>query len=203
MKRTLSLILLIGLFSLAAFADIAQPDKTPNREVKPKAAKQIDTYLQIRLDRDAKEARLLIPKKFAKELRAALDEMDGGEDSNAALTDNAGGSFTRTQTIVSGLFLSLAMVFGGMWFVRSGKAATTSGKALIILAVVTGAGSTATLVYANVGPPPSARSITNQIFSKAVNDYGFGGGKIKLELTDETSPKLIVPNPQATPATDE
>ena len=204
MKRTLSLTILICAFSLVAFADIARPDKSPNRVEKPKAVKQIDTVLQIRLDRDAKEARLLIPKKYAKELRAALDEMESGEDSNAAVAENTSGSFSRTQTIVSGLFMSLALVFGGMWFVRSGKAATKSGKALVILAIVAGAGSAATYVYANAGPPPSALSITGKIFSKSVNDYGYGSGKIKIEVTDEENNlRLIVPNPQSTPSADE
>jgi len=206
MKRTVCLTILILTASLAAFADIARPDKSPNRVEKPKAAKQIDTVLQIRLDRDAKEARLLIPKKYAKELRAALNEMESGENSNAAVAENTAGSFSRTQTIVSGLFLSLALVFGGMWFVRSGKAATKSGKALVIFAIVAGAGSAATYVYANAGPPPSARSITGKIFSKSVNDYGYASGKIKLQISDDADdiyPRLIVPNPQATPSADE
>ncbi len=206
MNRTLSLTLLICAFSLAAFADIARPDKSPNRVEKPKAVKQIETVLQISLDRDAKEARLLIPKKYAKELRAALDEMESGEDSNAAVAENTAGSFSRTQTIVSGLFLSLALVFGGMWFVRSGKAATKPGKALIVFAIVAGAGSAATYVYANAGPPPSPRSITGKIFSKSVNDYGYASGKIKLEVSDEAGDnnlRLIVPNPQPTPSADE
>jgi hypothetical protein len=177
--------------SLAAFADIARPDKTPKNTPKPKG---IDSSMTIRLDREAKEARLLIPRSQLKQLRAELEQMDDDGDNTAAVTDG----FGRTQTIVSGMFLSLALVFGGMWFVRSGKSATRTGRSLFILAVLAGLGSAATFVYANAGPPSEARSITGKMFSQSVHIYNFGYGRVKLEASPASEGDgiiLIVPNP--------
>jgi hypothetical protein len=101
------------------------------------------------------------------------------------------------------MFLSLAFVFGGIWFVRSGKAATKTGKILVLLAVIASVGSAATFVYANAGPPPEARSITGKMFSQAVHYYKFGSGKIKLETKadgDGEGVELIVPDPQSSPS---
>jgi hypothetical protein len=56
--------------------------------------------------------------------------------------------------------------------------------------------SVATLVYANAGPPPEARSITSRMFSDAVHMYKSGSGRIKLEVSDNVNnPELIVPDP--------
>jgi hypothetical protein len=179
------------LASVAAFADIARPDKTPAKTPKPKAS--IATRMDIRLDRDAKEARLIIPRSQLKQLRAELEQMDDDSGNTAEVTTPG---VSRTQTIVSGIFLSLALVFGGLWFVRSGKAATKTGKGLVVLVVFAGIASAATYIYANAGPPAEARSITGKMFSQAVHIYGFGGGEIKLEAGNEEKPiQLIVPNP--------
>lgn len=197
MKRILCLTTLILLVSAAAFADIARPEKTP----KPKTSKSIETAMNIKLDSDAKVARLIIPKSQIKQLRAELEKLDDDSDNTAAVTTP--GSFTRTQTIVSGSFLSLALVFGGVWFVRSGKSSTKTGKGLVILAVVTGIVSAATMVYANAGPPPEARSITGKMFTQAVHMYNGGWGTVRLETGDQTQIQLIVPNPPDKPKTDE
>ena len=199
MKRIICLTILVLLVSIAAFADIARPD--PAKTPKQKTSKSIETGMSIRLDADAKEARLIIPKTQIKQLRAELEKLDDGTDNTAAVSSP--GSFSRTQTIVSGMFLSLALVFGGMWFVRSGKAATKTGKTLVILAVLTGLGSAATIVYANAGPPPEARTITGKMFTQAVHMYGTGWGTVRLEAGDQQQIELIVPNPPDKPKTDE
>ena len=185
MKRLICLTTIFFLASVAVFADIARPQ--PNKD--PKPVKSLDATMTIRLDRNAKAARLLIPKSQIKQLRAELEQMDGDSDNTAAVTTP--GNFTRTQTIVSGTFLSLALVFGGMLFVRTGK---TSGKALVILAVLAGLGTAATFVYANVGPPPEARSITSKLFNdKVFTPYQFASGSIKIEAVDSGGVQLIVP----------
>ena len=190
MKRIICLTTLVFLSSMVVFADIAQPK--PEKAQKQKAS--IETGMSIKLDPDAKEARLIIPKSQIKQLRAELEKLDDGSDNTAAIT--MPGSFSRTQTIVSGTFLSLALVFGGMWFVRSSKAGTKTGKSLVILAVVTGIVSAATLVYANAGPPSEARSITGRMFTEAVHMYRSGWGIVKLEAGDQEQIQLIVPDPQ-------
>jgi len=132
MKRIICILTLIFTAAAAGFADIPRPDKSPKNGNK----KSIETNMIIRLDSNATEARLLIPKSELKQLRAQLDEMDDDSDNTAAVT-----SFGRTQTIVSGIFLSLAIVFGGIWFVRSGKGSTRTGKVLVIGAMLAGIGS--------------------------------------------------------------
>ena len=53
MKRIICLTSIFMLASLAAFADIARPEKSPKPVEKPK--KSITAFMSIRLDRDAKE----------------------------------------------------------------------------------------------------------------------------------------------------
>jgi len=196
--KTLFLALAAVLFcSAAVVADIPRPDTTPHHTPRPSSS--ISTDLDISLDRDAKEARLIIPRSQLKQLRAELDQID--TDGNTAAVST--GSISRIQTIVSGIFLSLAIVFAGVWFARSGKRSVRAGKTLIIATAAAAVASAATLVYANAGPPAEARSITGKMFSQALHIYGFGYGKVKLEVGNGERIKLIVPNPQDKPAGEE
>jgi len=184
--------LLVPVFFLviatSAFADIARPEKSPKSVKKPAA---VDTYLSIGLDRDAKEARLIIPRSQLKTLRAELDAIDNGSDT--AVTATSGG-MSKVQTIASGIFISLAFVFAGIWFARSGKLSTRAAAAGAVVFLFAGL---AAIVYGNAGPPSEARSITGKMFAPAMHIYKFGGGKIKLEISDtEDQVQLIVPDPQ-------
>lgn len=202
MKRILCLSLLILLTSVAAFSDIARPENTPKPKPTPKFKMSNTTMtMTIKMDANANQAILRIPKAQLKYL-AELEDQNTDGDNTAA---NAG-SFSRTQTIVSGAFLSLALVFGGMWFVRSGKSATKAGKTLVILALVTAAGSAATLVYANAGPPPALRSISSKLFDKKAFQYwNRASGEIRVETSPGDTIDLIVPDPAepAKPAAEE
>lgn len=187
MKNILVLIAVFTLFAGSALADVPRPEPT---KVKP--SKAIDTNLTIRLDRNAKEAKLIIPKSQLKQLRAELEQLDGGDSETTA---TASLNFTRTQTIVSGLFLSLAFVFGGVWFSRSRKPELKANKTLAVGAVVFLSGSFATLAFANAGPPPETRSITGKLFAQPVHSYKYASGKIKLETSDTArNIELIVPD---------
>jgi hypothetical protein len=187
MKKIVTAGVLTLLFCVAAFADIAP--------IKPaKTKKSVDANLTIRLDKDAKQARLIIPKSAVRELRAQLDDLD--QDGNVTAAASVGG-VSRIQTIMAGVFLSLAIVFGGVWFTRS-KRVGTKTAALIVLAVLSGA--VVTIVYANAGPPPEARSITGKLFAPSVHIYNFASGPIKIETTDEQHGiELIVPDTPETP----
>ena len=187
MKKILVLFAIFALFAINAFGDIPRPE-TP----KPKPAKAINTSLTIRISRDAKEAKLIIPKSQLKQLRAQLDELDGGEDATTASLD-----FTRTQTIASGTFLSLAFILGGVWFTRSRKTEVKAPKTLAAGAILCLSGGLATIAFANAGPPPEARSITGKMFTQSVHLYKFASGKIKLETSNEASSngvELVVPD---------
>lgn len=193
MKRIVLSMILSALTATAALADIAKPSKPP----RPKSS--ISTLLHISLKSDAKEARLIIPKNQLLELRAQLDQMGGADDTSAAIT--ATGTGSRFPTIMGGLFLSLAIVFGGIWFARSGKLTPRTSSAIVLLVIFTAIGSAAIFVYGNAGPPPEARSITGKMFTQAVHIYGFGSGQIKLETSDDPNQplELIVPDPKDTP----
>jgi hypothetical protein len=189
MYKTTFVIVLLLTFATAAFADIARPEKSPKSGKKPAA---VDTYLSIGLDRDAKEARLIIPRSQLKTLRAELDAIDNGTDTAAAV--GSGGGISGMQTIVSGVFISLAIVFAGIWFARSGRLTPKAAAAGSFIFLFAGL---AAIVYGNAGPPAEARSITGKMFAPAMHIYKFGGGKIKLEISDtHDQVQLIVPDPQ-------
>lgn len=187
MKRIAGVSVIVLLFCAAVFADIAP--------IKPaKTKKSIDANLTIRLEKDAKQARLVIPRSAIRDLRAQLEEIDQDGDATAVASVTG---VSRIQTIVAGAFLSLAIVFGGVWFTRSKKIGTKTA-AVIALAILSGA--VVTLVYANAGPPPEARSITGKLFAPSVHIYNFASGPIKIETTDEQhGVELIVPDTQETP----
>jgi hypothetical protein len=184
MKKLFCSIALIAGLALVAFADVRLPD-TP----KPKQMTSINTQLHISLDKNAKEARLVIPKSQLKQLRAELEQLDDRE-ATASL------SFSKTQTVVSGLFLSLAFVFGGVWLARSrGKGETKPSKALVVGAGLFLTGAMTTIAFANIAPPLEARNINGKIFSESVHRYKQASGRIRLETSDETDRiELIVPD---------
>lgn len=188
MMKILSLCLMVALLSIAILANEPAPRPTP----KPNSKKSIETTLTIKMDKNAKEAKLIIPKSQIKQLRAELEQLDNEQDTNAAATT----SFSRTQTIVGGLFMSLAIVFGGVWLSRSRKINTKSGKTLVAGAVLFCVGSLATIAFGNAGPPPELRQITGKLFDKKVFGYwNSASGKIKLEVSDTALyPEMIVPN---------
>ena len=195
MKKLLMVILLTAAATFTALADIPKPTASPKQKG------SIDSLLTIRLREDAKEARLIIPKSQLLQLRAQLDELNDPNNTSAAITAPA----SRIPTIVGGLFLTLAIVSGGIWFARSGKLTPRTSSALVLAAIAISVGSAATLVYANAGPPPEARSITGKMFTPAVHMYGFGSGQIKLETSDDPNQRLelIVPDPKTTPTPEE
>ena len=187
MKKILSLSVFLILFSIVALADIRLPE-TP----KPDSKKSIDSFLSIKFDKNTKEAKLIIPKSQLKQLRAELEQLDNEQDTNA----NAKTGFTRAQTIIGGLFMSLAILSGGVWLTRTKKLDPKTGKNLVIGAILFLSGAVATIVYANAGPPPELRQITSKLFDKKVFGYwNSAGGKIKIQVSDTAqNPELIVPD---------
>lgn len=187
MKRIFSLFALVAVFSIVAFADV-RPPNTPKPTPAPKEKKSIDTDLRISIRSDAKEARLLIPKDQIKQLRAQLDGLDDSSTTAAFL------SLSRAQTIIGGAFLSLAFVFGGVWFSRARGGNFKPNKVVVAGAVLFFAGAFTVASFANAGPPPEARSITGKMFTPDVHMYKTGWGKIKLETSDDNEIELIVPD---------
>lgn len=195
------------LLSLAftAFADVPEYKPTPKPTPSPKQKKSIDARLAITLVK-SDTPKLKIPKSHLKLLRAELDQIDGGGVDNRAENKGSGITLNRIQTIVSGGLLSLAIVFGGIWFVRSKKGDTKAGRTVAVAAFLLLSGAVATVVVANIGPPEEARSINSKLFSEHVHSYKQASGNIKLETYDDNGGgtiELEVPDPKGLPAHDE
>lgn len=192
MKRIFGLFVLTAIFSSAAFADIRFPD-TPNPSPTPANTPKsepaaVDSTMQIEFSKNEKTARLVIPKSQLNQLRAELDALDGG--SSATLS-----GVSRAQTVAGGLFLSLAVVFGGVWFVRSGKNASKKVKIAAAGALLFFSGALGTVAFANIAPATNA-DITSQIFNNRFFNRPLGlRGAVKLEVTDRSDRiRLIVPH---------
>ena len=130
------------------------------------------------------EAKLLIPRSVLEQMRAGLD----GDDSRSAAFAyfNTGGA----QTLMAGVFLSLAFAFGGVWLVRS-RGQRRLGPAALCVAALALCGAAATAAYANAGPPPVARSLTSKILVPGAQPYGVYG-QVKVEISDDESQLTLV-----------
>lgn len=179
MKKIFGLFMIITLFSLSAFADIARP--------KEEKQKDTDANIRIYLDDDAKEAKLVISRELINKL--------ANQEIAANSSQNYGLGFSRTQTIVSGLFLSLALVFGGVWFSRSKNLGKTANIAMGI-GIFAMLGVFGTIAFANVAPPTYGK-LTGKVFSEGMQNQRVAYGQIKIEIDEEGSPDrilLVVPN---------
>lgn len=192
MKRILTIALIALTASLACLADIPRPERPSGRVEKPKAS--VLSQMTIKLDRNASEAKLIIPRSQLKELRAELESID--EPGGFAAT-----GFQKTQMIAGGSLISLAVIMGGLWFARTGRR-PGRGSMTAVLALAALLGGAATMIHANIGPPPEARTINGKMFSESVHRYKFGSGKVRLELSDANEIVFIVPD-QKSPAAGE
>lgn len=170
-------VLCIAAFSVAAFADIARPDRTPTPEPEPKA---VATELNIQVDPDIKKALLLIPRSLLNDLKA---------DTEAAGTASA---MSKTQNIISGLFLSLALVFGGIWMARGRRMSSMGGKAMIALFAFSIIAAATTIITANVAPIRRNR-IDSSLFKNDIFRYRRMYGDIDVQLVDDSELRLIIP----------
>ncbi|HEX8180680.1 MAG TPA: hypothetical protein VF525_14120 [Pyrinomonadaceae bacterium] len=188
----------LKIFALAALlltalvparADVPRPRDEP----KPQREAHISTPMRIEPNPRAKEARLLIPRAVWEQMRAGL----AGNDAQSAATTARGFTLGAAQTAMAGLFLSLAFAFGGVWFVRARRPTnklTSAALGVALLAVAGGA--TASIVYANAGPPPVARSLTSKILTPEAIPYGVYG-QVKVELVEGGDFITLVLPPQA------
>ena len=179
----LALAALLLAATVSASADVAPPDKAKNKS--PKAA-PFTAPMMIDPNSKTGEAKLLIPRSVLEQMRAGLD----GDDSRSAAFAyfNTGGA----QTLMAGVFLSLAFAFGGVWLVRS-RGQRRLGPAALCVAALALCGVAATAAYANAGPPPVARSLTSKILIQDAMWYGVYG-EVKVEVVDDDNQiRLVLP----------
>jgi hypothetical protein len=185
MKKLLIFSFLLA-FSISAFADVRPP--LPKPTPKPTAdSKEKEANMHIAVTREVTEPTLVIKKSSAKMLRAALDEIEAEEDNTASIEGTIKGS--SAQTIIGGLFLSLAFLFGGVWFFRS-KPSKINAALMLIAAL----GITTTFVFANIAPP-KLFSLSKSMLSPELQGYGKAQGKVKIKIR-EIAPadiQLLIP----------
>lgn len=175
MKNITGVFLIFLIFTASAFADIKPPLKPPTPSVTPtKPATPNEARMAISISRFDDEATLVITKSMIEKINAALK----AKGEKAMFSEPGPAGIASTQTIVGGLFLSLALVFGGVWLARSGRTVSKSALGIVAFAVV---GMGATLVIGNVPAPKRVP------LSEAVNEklQGFvASGKVKIMLVD-------------------
>jgi hypothetical protein len=188
MKKIINSLILIVILSIVALADIPPP-KTPVTTAKEK---QVELFIVT--SAEVTEPTLVIKKSSTKLLRAALDEAEGIEN-NLVQTESTQPNFTAsTQTIVGGMFLTFAFVFGGVWLVRSKKPSKTVIG--LFLVGVFAAGSV--LVFANIAPPRRFGITKNMLSEEFQSRSGASArGKVRVKIVNGTTAdsdiKLLVP----------
>jgi len=182
MKRTLifsAVICALLASAILAFGDIARPKPSP---VEGKAI--FYTGLTVVSDPKAYEARLQISQETFKRMQEAAAREGGGP----SLSQNIMHSSTRT--IMAGLFMFLAVSFGGVWLARSSQRRNHKAiAAALLVAVVLGIGTV--IVRANAGPPGYIRW---QNLPQSLKDGKETVGGLQIELVPgDDNMKLIIP----------
>lgn len=190
MKKYVALLVVLLLFSINAFADVRLPDAPkPTPKKTSVAKKETSVEFHIRVNSNVTEPVLRVPRSALKTMRAGLD---GSADDTALATTVA-----KLPTVMSGLFLSLAIIFGGVWLARGKQLGKTGKLVASSLVIVFFSFAFAFTIYANVAPPPF-QGLNGNIFSDAMKNHWNGAvGKVKVEITDENyddAPiELIIP----------
>lgn len=177
MKSKLNLIAaaaVVLMFAMAAFADI-RPMPMPTPQPAPSVAPANTTEAQVTISasRWNEEGTLVIT-------RAMLDKLNA-----AAQTDKpaAPASAFANQTIVGGIFLSLALVFGGVWLARSKGPISTPAIGIVVLAIL-GMGST--IAIGNIAPPQRVPLDSGILDKKLLGRY-IASGTLKVKIVDYKS----------------
>lgn len=180
MKKLMLLFAFLMLLTTNAVADIRLPD-TPKPTPSPKTdAKALSRDLTIRLNPNVEEATLEIPKDAIKGLRAALENID---DNGASAGTTGGFNITPTQTLMSGLFLSLALTVGGVWIFKSKPTGNATKVAAGLIAAMF-FGGCATLIFANAAPPP-IKGINADLFSDQLRrNWRGANGSVKVVVVE-------------------
>lgn len=175
-KNKLSLIAVAAvvlMFATAAFADIRpMPMPTPQPAPAPMGANEAQMAIAVSRGGDP-EATLMIS-------RALLDRINAAEQASKPAT--AATAFT-SQTIVGGIFISLALVFGGVWLARSNGNGSKPAVGIVVLAVI---GMGTTLAIGNIAPPRRV-GLDADILDKKMVGRIEAGGKVKIEITGNNS----------------
>ena len=171
----------LGALLLATSVSVLADVPNPNGH-KSSRSSNIRTFMHLSPDVHATEARLIIPRSLLTQMSAQTE----GSDSQSAAAMQRIFNISGAQTIMAGIFLSLALAFGGVWLVRSRAASGKPARAALGIALLVLCGACAGVAYANAGPPPVARSLTSKILIQEAQPYG-AGGEVKVEVSDDAN----------------
>lgn len=182
---TISALVLSGLLANDIRADLPGPGPRHDyrKDISQQAlSKQKTVPLVIEIDEKLSEARLFIPRKFIKDLRA---------DSGAGKEHYAWAGSPAFQTVAIGLALSAALVIAGLFLTRF-RIQAGMGKRLILPVSLILLCLASTLVWANMS--------ISEAFSKSkqVNEPGpikTLQGKVMILVVDRGDAILLVANP--------
>ena len=186
MKRTIVLsavALLLVVSGIYAFGDIARPKVSPQ----PKEGKTVlHTGLSIVPSSKLSEARLQISRDILQDIASYAAKNSSTDES---MTQRLLHSSTRT--VMAGLFMFLAVSFGGIWLARSGQYANRKAIAAVFL-IATTFGFATVIVRANAGPPGYVRwrELPANLTKGQSTDAGVD---IEIMPGDDSTIKLVVP----------
>jgi hypothetical protein len=185
MKNLIGILVVLSFAAAAAFADIRPPvrQSTPAPAASPATSSEVGVSLSV--SRFDKEGTLVVTKSLIEKINAAAKAK--GQTSLIEVESDRG-SIASTQTIVGGVFLSLAFVLGGVWLARS-KGQVSKPALGIMLLAMTGLGTT--LVIGNV-PPPKRIKLDSGIVNGAKMNDSVAVGKMKLLLVDYESKEDVM-----------
>jgi hypothetical protein len=127
-------------------------------------------------------------------LRQLRAESNGGELEEVGAAAATSFNLSNAQTAMAGICLSLAFAFGGVWFLRR-KRVDRLGSITIIIGVVALCAASASVVFANAGPPPVARSLTSKILDPGLRWWG-AEGKVNVTIVENGDViELVLPKP--------
>jgi hypothetical protein len=177
--RVLAPALLILGIAASVRADIPGPGPRPKPPIPaPIADKSVPMTIEV-VD-GLGPCKLVIPKKFAGNMKASLDTDDG--------TAVAEHKTSRVPAILAGVFLTLSLTFTGLWLVRQRGVIGARTIAMVLGGVVFVAIGGAALVWANAAPPPIARPVPAPLVN---------GDRVIIEIVDQgDAVKWIVPRAQ-------
>lgn len=181
MKLLLTFILIFSAATVI-LADISVPNtKKPTPSPTATAVATSKGMMQISVG-DVDEPTLIIPQAYAKDFKASLENTE----NNSSVSQN---NFAGTSTVVSGIYLSLAFVFGGVFLFKN-----KSPKAAVSLILLGICATSATIIYANVAPPQKVAFDGSFFSEKVQKQYRGVVGPIKVEVSASSAYfRLIVP----------
>ena len=185
MKTWLCAVAVVLLASPAVVrADIPGPGPRPRPPVpapQPAADKSVPMVIEV-VDGKPAPAKLVIPKKFAGTMKAAIDA-----NSDSAVAENAP---SRLPTVLAGVFLMLSLAFTGLWVVRS--RGIFGGK--LVAGVLVGLGLLAAgtaAAWANRAPPRLPPEPVADNSSRVIIEIVDQGETVKLILHKSQVAKFV------------